>query len=197
MKKQSAISLVAGIAIALAAVFGMRGSEAVAATPALTLDPETGLPAGSLVFHVEDHTCVALPTHELECFCPCASEVCSTQVGIVPELPTATDTVPQTSMDPTTSDTPVLESEPEQESVAPTTSDTPVSELEPEEEPEPDPGEDKLKGNNGLGNGEDPPPPGIAKQGKPQNDKPAKPGNPQYKGSGSDGQPNGNGDKND
>ena len=41
------------------------------------------------------------------------------------------------------------------------------------------------KGNNGLGNGEDGPPPGIAKQGKEQNDDPAVPGDPQYKGVGS------------
>jgi len=45
----------------------------------------------------------------------------------------------------------------------------------------------RVKGNNGLGNGEDPPPPGIAMQGKPQNDNPAVPGQPQYKGVGSGG----------
>ncbi|NIV35787.1 MAG: hypothetical protein GWN58_41970, partial [Anaerolineae bacterium] len=62
MKKQPAALPVAGMAIALVALLGMRGSVAEAATPALTLDPETGLPAGTLVFRVEDHTCVALPT---------------------------------------------------------------------------------------------------------------------------------------
>ena len=42
-----------------------------------------------------------------------------------------------------------------------------------------------LRGNNGLGNGGDGPPPGIARQGKDQNDDPAVPGEPQYKGVGS------------
>jgi hypothetical protein len=42
-----------------------------------------------------------------------------------------------------------------------------------------------LRGNNGLGNGVDGPPPGIARQGKEQNDDPAVPGDPQYKGTGS------------
>jgi len=58
------------------------------------------------------------------------------------------------------------------------TDDTPV-------EPIPTP---KAKGNNGLGNGVDGPPPGIAKQGKDENDaKPTSPGNPDYKGKGSNG----------
>ena len=48
--------------------------------------------------------------------------------------------------------------------------------------PEPD---FKIKGNNGLGNGVDGPPPGIAKQGLPQNDEtPVQPGQPDYKGGG-------------
>lgn len=45
----------------------------------------------------------------------------------------------------------------------------------------------QLKGNNGLGNGLDGPPPGIAQQGLDQNDTPAEPGDPQYKPGGSAG----------
>lgn len=44
---------------------------------------------------------------------------------------------------------------------------------------------EKLKGNNGLGNLLDGPPPGIAKQGLPQNDEsPVQPGQPDYQGGG-------------
>jgi hypothetical protein len=50
---------------------------------------------------------------------------------------------------------------------------------------------DLLRGNNGLGNFEDPPPPGILKQGLPQNDEifvapggPSTPGGPDYNGGG-------------
>jgi hypothetical protein len=185
MKKQPAVLSVAGMAIALVALLGMRGSVAEAATAALTLDPETGLPAGTLVFRVEDHTCVVLPAREMECFCPCTSEVCNAQVEVVPSRPRAigTDTVSETSTVPTVGGIPLWDPAPE-------------ADPEAEQEPGPGGGDDRPRGNNGLGNGEDPAPPGIAKQGKPQNDDPAEPGNPQYQGKGSDGQPNGRNNRN-
>jgi hypothetical protein len=173
------------MAIALVALLGMRGSVAEAATPALTLNPETGLPAGTLVFRVEDHTCVVLPTREMECFCSCASEVCNARVEIVPARPgvVSTDTVAETSTVPSAGGIPLW-------------SPAPEADPEPGQEPGPGGGDDRPRGNNGLGNGEDPAPPGIAKQGKPQNDDPAEPGNPQYRGKGSDGQSNGRSNRN-
>jgi hypothetical protein len=187
MKKQPAALSVAGMAIALVALLGMRGSVAEAAMrgsvaeaamPALTVDPDTGLPAGTLVFHVEDHTCVVLPTCEMECFCPCASEVCNAQVEVVTARPTvvSTDTVSETSTLPSAGGIPLW---------------NPAPDADPGPEPGPGDGDDRPRGNNGLGNGEDPAPPGIARQGKPQNDDPAEPGNPQYRGKGSDGESNG------
>jgi hypothetical protein len=192
MKKQPAALSVAGMAIALVALLGMRGSVAdaamrssvaEAAMPALTVDPGTGLPAGTLVFHVEDHTCVVLPTCEMECFCPCDSEVCNARVEIVTERPTVvgTGTVSETSTVPTVGGTPLWD---------------PAPEADPGPEPGPGDGADGPRGNNGLGNGEDPAPPGIARQGKPQNDDPAEPGNPQYRGKGSDGESNGRSNRN-
>jgi hypothetical protein len=179
MKKQAAALPVAGMAIALVALLGMRGSVAEAATPALALDPETGLPAGTLVFSVEGHTCVVLPTREMECFCSCASEACDARVEVVPARPmvVGTDTAPGASTVPSAGGIPLWDPAPEQ---GPGSGD----------------GDDRPRGNNGLGNGEDPAPPGIAKQGKPQNDDPAEPGNPQYRGKGSDGQPNGRSNRN-
>jgi len=184
------------MAIALVALLGMRGSVAEAATPALTLDPETGLPAGTLVFRVEDHTCLLLPTREMECFCSCASEACTTRVEIVPLRPSATGTGTGTGAVPVTSTGPTLGGVPMWDP-APGWDPAPAWDPEPEpgQEPGPGGGNDRPRGNNGLGNGEDPAPPGIAKQGKPQNDDPAEPGNPQYRGKGSDGQPNGRGNK--
>jgi hypothetical protein len=198
MKKQLAISSVAGIAIALLALLSLRGSAAEAATSelmpdpetatsepvsdpeaatsGLTLDPETGLPAGSLVFHVEDHTCIALPNHELECFCPCSSGMCTAQVEFVPLLssPAVTSVAPVTSTGSTIRDNlmPV-----------PRWEQTPGSEETPELRPErgEESGRDGSKGNNGVGNGEDPQPPGNP----PINDGPGtSPGNPGNKGGG-------------
>jgi len=173
------------MAIALVALLGMRGSVAEAAMPTFTLDPETGLPAGTLVFSVEDHTCVVLPTREMECFCSCASEVCNARVEIVPAGPMVigADTAPGTSTVPTAGGIPLWNPAPE-------------ADPGPEQGPGSGDGDDGPKGNNGLGNGEDPAPPGIAKQGKPQNDDPAEPGNPQYRGKGSDGQSNGRSNRN-
>lgn len=192
MKKQLAISSVAGIAIALLALLSLRGSAAEAATSellpdleaatselvsdpeattsGLTLDPETGLPAGSLVFHVEDHTCIVLPNHELECFCPCSSGMCNAQVEIVPLLssPAVTSVAPVTPTGSTIRDNlmPV-----------PRWEQTPG--LRPEQGEES--GRNGSKGNNGVGNGQDPQPPGNP----PINDGPGtSPGNPGNKGGG-------------
>jgi hypothetical protein len=185
MKKQPAALSVAGMAIALVALLGMRGSVAEAAMPALTVDPDTGLPAGTLVFHVEDHTCVVLPNCEMECFCPCDSEVCNARVEVVPARPTVvgTDTVSETSTVPSAVGIPLW-------------NPAPAADPGPGHEPGSGDGDDEPRGNNGLGNGEDPAPPGIAKQDKPQNDDPAEPGNPQYRGKGSDGESNGRSNRN-
>jgi len=204
MRKEFVISFVAGVAVALGVVVGLRSSEAEAATspfpldretelngseveaaaPVLTLDSRTGLPAGSLVFHVEDHTCIALPTGEMDCFCSCSSEACNTRVEVVPLLttPTITDTDPTTSTPPTASGTVVPDWGPELES-------------DPDDPDDPDDGKDVPKGNNGLGNGEDDAPPGISRNNpdKGQNDEPAEPGNPQYNESGGDSKDKGKG----
>ena len=181
-KKQSAIIFATGLALTLLAALGIRSSNAEAATPALMIDPETGLPAGSLVFHVEDHTCIALPDHELECFCACSSGTCHAQVEILPSLPAsaATSAVPSSPTRPAISNTPVPTPKPEQ---------TPEPEQMPEQMPEPEPEpasepkpnprdeaeKDRPKGNNGVGNGLDPQPPGNP----PVNDGPGTgPGNP-------------------
>jgi hypothetical protein len=178
MKKQLAISSVAGIAIALLALLSLRSSTAEAATSGLMLDPETGLPAGSLVFHVEDHTCIVLPNHELECFCPCSSGTCNAQVEIVPlpPAPAVTGGAPVTPTGATTRDDPIAvprwEQPPEPE---------PGQMPAPEPEPGGGPARDRPKGNNGVGNGVDPQPPGNP----PINDGPGTgPGNPGNRGGG-------------
>ena len=178
MKKQSAIIFATGIALTLLAVLGIRGSNAEAATPALMLDPETGLPAGSLVFRVDDHTCIALPDHELECFCPCSSGTCNVQVESLPSLPTSavTNTVPSMPPRPTISNTPVPTPTPEQ-----TLEPEQLPEPEPSPEPKPDPRDEpernQPKGNNGVGNGEDPQPPGNPPVNDGENTGPGNPGN--------------------
>jgi len=187
-KKQSAIIFATGLALTLLAVLGIRSSNAEAATPALMIDPETGLPAGSLVFHVEDHTCIALPDHELECFCACSSGTCNAQVEILPLLPTSavTTAVPSPPTRPTISNAPVPTPTPDQP-LEPEQMPEQMPEPEPEPEPEPtsepkpnprdEAGKNRPKGNNGVGNGEDPQPPGDPRINDGEGTGPGNPGN--------------------
>jgi len=193
MKKAMFYSILAGAlitsALLLAVLAASSPREAEAAAPnALAIDPMTGLPEGALVFHVEDHTCIVLPTGQMECFCPC--EECEEVECPECEEPVCEEAICEVQViTDTTHFTRTVPSVP----TRPMEDDDTVPELVPTPRPEPEPepeGKDEVKGNNGLGNGEDPPPPGIEKQGKPENDKPANPGDPQYKGKGSDGQPN-------
>jgi len=103
------LALLAG---AMTVYFAMPENEVQAAvepaaTPdiyVLTLDNETGLPVGAVVFTLNGLTCVALPNGAMECACPCdtgtcdASEVVPVSVPVfVPnDMPDRVDDTPAT-----------------------------------------------------------------------------------------------------
>lgn len=201
--KSIVLSVLIGMLIGFAvfALLGMRVDEHVeAAEPAaLAIDPMTGLPAGAVRFEMDGMSCLALPDGQFNCFCPCETGSCAapvvvteTRVVTVPVVVTRTVTVPvsvpnvpeDTPADvPDETPAPVPDTEPQPD---PEPSPEPDPQPEPEPEPEDD---DKPKGNNGVGNGEDPQPPGNP----PVNDGPGtSPGNPGSKG-GHNGNKGGNG----
>jgi len=175
--------------------------QTVEASEVVTLTlGENGLPLGAIVFTVEGQTCIALPNGALECFCPCDVDCKVEAVECAPCDNDVTEaaapsvsgntvyTAPTTSIQRTYGNPgqPTIDVTPDNPTTVGATPDNPTVVNSPSPQKDHPP-----KGNNGLGNGVDNPPPGIAKQGKPQNDAPtAVPGNPQYKGTGSDGTPN-------